>query len=51
MIDDEFIRNCKKVSAVRLFERCDATDAMKPANVARQLRGNVDSDGNIGPYQ
>lgn len=51
IIEDEFMRNCKKVSGVRLFERCDAADVIKSDNVIRQLRGNLDSDGKIGSYQ
>ena len=49
--DDVFMRNCKKVSAGLLFRRCEATDVIKSVKVIRQLRGNVDSDGNIGSYQ
>ena len=51
IIEEEFVRNAKNVSAVRLRERWDDTEVMKSVNILRQERGNVGSDGKIGSYQ
>ena len=51
IIEEEFVRNAKNVSAVRLRERWDDTEVMKSVNILRQERGNVGLDGKIGSYQ
>lgn len=51
MMDDELVRNCRKVSSVRFLERWDETAVMKCVRVRRQEPGNTDSLGRIGSYQ
>lgn len=51
MIDDELVRNCKKVSSVRFRDKCQETDVMKCVKILRQEVGNFDSDGKSGSYQ
>lgn len=51
MIEDELVRNCRKVSSVRFLERWDETAVMKWVNVRRHEPGNTDSLGRIGSYQ
>lgn len=50
-MEDEFVRNSKKVSAARLRERCVDTEVIKLINVLRQERGNDLSNGKIDSYQ
>jgi hypothetical protein len=50
-IDEELVRNCKKVSSVRFRARCSETDVTKWVKILRHVPGKVDSEGNIGSYQ
>lgn len=51
MIEEELVKNSRKVSVVRLRARWDEIDLTKLARIQRQSRGNVVSEGRIGSYQ
>ena len=51
IMEDEFVRNAKNVSAVRLRARWDDIEVIKSVNILRHERGKLDSDGRIGSYQ
>lgn len=50
-IDEELVRNCKKVSSVRFRDKCTETDVTKCVKILRHVPGKVDSEGNMGSYQ
>jgi hypothetical protein len=50
-MDEELVRNCRKVSSVRFRDRCHETDVMKWVKILRQELGKLGSDGKSGSYQ
>lgn len=50
-MEEELVRNCRKVSSVRFRDRCHEREVMKPVKILRQELGKLDSDGKSGWYQ
>ncbi len=50
IIEVEFVRKSRNVSAGRFRERWEDTEMIKLLRVRRQLLGNLSSEGSIGPY-
>lgn len=50
-MDEELVRNWRKMSSVRFRDKCEETDVTKWTNILRHDPGKLVSEGRSGPYQ